>query len=35
MLKSKKIKPLLAHIQELKNAAEKELIGTQLMVFFL
>jgi hypothetical protein len=29
------IKPLLARIQELKNAAEKELIGTQLMVFFL
>jgi hypothetical protein len=28
------IKPLLAHIQELKNAAEKELTGTQLMVFF-
>jgi hypothetical protein len=29
------IKPLLAHIQELKNAAEKELTGTWLMVFFL
>jgi hypothetical protein len=31
----KSIKPLLARIQELKNAAEKELTGTQLMVFFL
>jgi hypothetical protein len=31
----KSIKPLLAHIQELKNAAERELTGTQLMVFFL
>jgi hypothetical protein len=29
------IKPLLARIQELKNATEKELTGTQLMVFFL
>jgi hypothetical protein len=29
------IKPLLARIQELKNAVEKELTGTQLMVFFL
>jgi hypothetical protein len=29
------IKPLLAHIQEVKNAAKKELTGTQLMVFFL
>jgi hypothetical protein len=29
------IKPLLARIQELKNAAGKELNGTQLMVFFL
>jgi hypothetical protein len=29
------IKTLLARIQELKNAAEKELTGTQLMVFFL
>jgi hypothetical protein len=29
------IKPLLAHIQELKNAVKKELTGTQLMVFFL
>jgi hypothetical protein len=28
------IKPLLDHIQELKNAAGKELTGTQLMVFF-
>jgi hypothetical protein len=28
------IKPLLAHIQELKNAAKKELTGTQLMAFF-
>jgi hypothetical protein len=31
----KSIKPLLAHIQELENAAEKELTGTQLMMFFL
>jgi hypothetical protein len=31
----KNIKPLLARIQELKNAAGKELTGTQLMVFFL
>jgi hypothetical protein len=31
----KSIKSLFACIQELKNAAEKELIGTQLMVFFL
>jgi hypothetical protein len=29
------IKPLLAHSQELKNAAKKELTGTQIMVFFL
>jgi hypothetical protein len=29
------IKPLLAHIQDLKNAAGKELTGTQHMVFFL
>jgi hypothetical protein len=29
------IKPLLARIQDLKNAAEKELTGTQLMLFFL
>jgi hypothetical protein len=29
------MKPLLACIQELKNAAEKELTRTQLMVFFL
>jgi hypothetical protein len=29
------IKPLLAHIQELKNVAKKELNGTQLIVFFL
>jgi hypothetical protein len=29
------IKSLLAHIQELKNAVEKDLTGTQLMVFFL
>jgi hypothetical protein len=29
------IKPLLACIQELKNAAEKELTRTQLMVFSL
>jgi hypothetical protein len=29
------IKPLLARIQELKNTAEKEITGTQLMVFFL
>jgi hypothetical protein len=27
------IKPLLAHIHELKNTVEKELIGIQLMVF--
>jgi hypothetical protein len=33
--KVESIKPLLAHVQELKNAAEKELTGTQLMVFFL
>jgi hypothetical protein len=32
---AKEIKPLLAHIQELKNVAEKELNGTQLIVFFL
>jgi hypothetical protein len=31
----KSTKPLLTRIQELKNAAEKELTGTQLMVFFL
>jgi hypothetical protein len=31
----KEIKPLLARIQELKNATEKELNGTQLIVFFL
>jgi hypothetical protein len=31
----KNIKPLLAHIQELKNAAGSGLKGTQLMVFFL
>jgi hypothetical protein len=29
------IKPLLVRIQELKNAVEQELTGTQLMVFFL
>jgi hypothetical protein len=29
------IKPLLARIQELKNAAGNRLTGTQLMVFFL
>jgi hypothetical protein len=29
------IKPPLARIQEPKNAAKKELHGTQLMVFFL
>jgi hypothetical protein len=29
------IKPLLARIQELKNAAGSGLTGTQLMVFFL
>jgi hypothetical protein len=29
------IKPMLAHIQELKNAAGNGLTGTQLMVFFL
>jgi hypothetical protein len=32
---AKEIKPLLAQILELKNAAKKELNGTQLMVFFL
>jgi hypothetical protein len=32
---TEEIKSLLAHIQELKNAAENELTGTQLMVFFL
>jgi hypothetical protein len=32
--KIEEIKPLLAHIQELKNAVEKELTRTQLMVFF-
>jgi hypothetical protein len=31
----KNIKPLLARIQELKNAAGSGLTGTQLMVFFL
>jgi hypothetical protein len=31
----KNIKPLLAHIQELKSAAGSGLTGTQLMVFFL
>jgi hypothetical protein len=31
----KSIKPLLAYIQDLKNAAGKELTGTQLKVFFL
>jgi hypothetical protein len=29
------IMPLLVHIQDLKNAAGKELTSTQLMVFFL
>jgi hypothetical protein len=29
------IKPLLARIKDLKNAAEKDLPRTQLMVFFL
>jgi hypothetical protein len=29
------IQPLLAQILELKNAAKRELNGTQLMVFFL
>jgi hypothetical protein len=29
------IKPLLAHIQELKNASGSGLMGTQLMAFFL
>jgi hypothetical protein len=32
---AEEIKPLLAHIQELKNAAEKELTRTQLIVFFM
>jgi hypothetical protein len=32
---AEEIKPLLAHIEELKNAAEKELTGTQLIVFFM
>jgi hypothetical protein len=32
---AKEIKPLLACIQELKNGTEKELNGTQLIVFFL
>jgi formate dehydrogenase maturation protein FdhE len=32
---AEEIKPLLARIQELKNAAKKELNGTQLIVFFL
>jgi hypothetical protein len=32
---AEEIKPLLAHIQELKNATKKELNGTQLIVFFL
>jgi hypothetical protein len=31
----KNIKPLLAHIQGLKNAAGSGLTGTQLMAFFL
>jgi hypothetical protein len=33
--KAKEIKPLLAHIQELKNAVKKKLNGTQLIFFFL
>jgi hypothetical protein len=33
--KAEEIKPLVAHIQELKNATKKELNGTQLIVFFL
>jgi hypothetical protein len=32
---AEEIKPLLARIQELKNAMKKELNGTQLIVFFL
>jgi hypothetical protein len=32
---AEEIKPLLARIQELKNAAKNELHGTQLKVFFL
>jgi hypothetical protein len=32
---AEEIKPLLARIQELKNAAKKEFHGTQLIVFFL
>jgi hypothetical protein len=34
-IEAKEIEPLLAHIQELKNVTEKELNGTQLIVFFL
>jgi hypothetical protein len=32
---AQEIKPQLARIQELKNAAKKELHGTQLTFFFL
>jgi hypothetical protein len=32
---AEEIKPLLARIQELKNASKKELNGTQLIVFFI
>jgi hypothetical protein len=32
---AEEIKPLLTRILDLKNAAKKELSGTQLMVFFL
>jgi hypothetical protein len=32
---AEEIRPLLTQILELKNAAKKELNGTQLMVFFL
>jgi hypothetical protein len=32
---AEEIKPLLARIQELKNAAKKELHGTHLIVLFL
>jgi hypothetical protein len=34
-IEDEEIKPLLTHIQELKNTTMKELNGTQLIVFFL
>jgi hypothetical protein len=32
---AEEIKPLLTHILKLKNSTNKELSGTQFMVFFL